>query len=214
MLAYKNDEKLKEDFVNEIKWHEKQDKFIKGTYSEGTGDNFKGCAVGCSIKSLNKLNGTRLQTTNHKAYEKYLGLPEWLARLEDTIFEGLPTQDAKKWTLKFSKAIPVGADLKPVKYQFAIYLMKENIARVKKLEIDTDLKKQVLSAIKGSMKVNQTALDTGVWAESAARSAAYSAESAAWSAARSAAYSAESAAWSAAYQKHANRLLTLLKAAK
>jgi len=202
MLSYLNNTKLKRDFVKEIKWHQDQDKTIKGTYQEGTNGDFKGCAVGCSIHSLNRLNGTKFETSKHKVYETALGIPEWLARLEDDIFEGLPTEEALKWPLRFSKAIPVGVDLEPVKWQFCAYLMKENIDRVLKLDISDELKEQVVSAIRGVLSLHEEAIKTGRWDGPAAWSAAESAaESAAWSAAesaRSAARSARPAAWSAA----------------
>ena len=202
MKSYLNDTKLKRDFVKEIKWHSDQDKFIKGTYQQGSNGDFKGCAVGCSIHSLNRIKGKKFETDNHKIYETELGIPEWLARLEDTIFEGLPTKEAMEWPLKFSKAIPVGVDLEPVKWKFSAYLMKENIDRVLSLNIIDELKEQVVSSIRGVLKLNEDAIKTGKWDGSAARSAAWSAgsaaRSAAWSAAGSAAWSAESAAWSAA----------------
>ena len=199
MLSYLDDKKLKTDFVKEIKWHQDQDKLIKGTYAEGSNGDFRGCAVGCSIHSLNRLKHKKYSTSNHAIYETELGLPEWLARLEDTIFEGLPNKEAMQWPLQFSKAIPVGVDLEPVKWQFCAYLMKENIDRVLKLDISDKLKEQVVKAIRGVLSVHENAIKTGEWDKSAARSA----ESAALS-----------AAWSAAYIKHSKELLRLLKEAK
>ena len=195
MLSYLDDKKLKTDFVKEIKWHQDQDKLIKGTYAEGSNGDFRGCAVGCSIHSLNRLKHKKYSTSNHAIYETELGLPEWLARLEDTIFEGLPNKEAMQWPLQFSKAIPVGVDLEPVKWQFCAYLMKENIDRVLKLDISDKLKEQVVKAIRGVLSVHENAIKTGEWDKSAARSA-------------------ESAAWSAAYIKHSKELLRLLKEAK
>jgi hypothetical protein len=208
MQSYLNDAKLKKDFVKEVKWHTEQDKVLQGTYGEGSNGDWRGCAVGCSVHSINRLKGKKYQTSNHKVYETELGIPEWLARLEDTIFEGLPVAKAKKWPLRFAKAIPVGVDLEPVKWKISVFILSENIERVLTLDISDDLKKQVVDSIRGILSLHETAIKTGVWdaesawsaAESAAESAAWSAESAAWSAesaARSAAWSAESAAWSA-----------------
>lgn len=219
MLAYKNDQGLKDLLVKEIENHRKQDQIIQGTYGRGTGKNFKGCAVGCAIHSLNTKLGKRYSTSDHSVYETELGIPEWLARLEDTIFEGLPVEESKKWPGQFTKAIPVGANLEPVKWKFSAYLMKENLDRVLSLDISDELKEQVVSAIRQVLAVHQNAIKSGEWDESAARSA----ESAAWSAARSAAESAawsaaesaaRSAARSAAYIKHSKKLLSLLRAAK
>jgi hypothetical protein len=189
MKAYLDDPQLKKDFVREIKWHKDQDMISQGTYGEGVGDNWRGCAVGCSIHSLNRMKGKKLSTSNHKVYETYLGMPEWLARLEDGIFEGLPKDKAMEWPLRFAKAVPVGVDLKAVKWKFCAYLLHENIDRVLNLDIPDELKTQVVNAIRGVLALHEEALKTG--AESAA-------ESAAWSAARSAAESAARSAWSAA----------------
>lgn len=214
LLSYKNDVKLKKSFVAEIEKHRKADQIIKGTYGEENG-KWRGCAVGCSIHSLNRMQGKTYSTSDHSVYEKALGIPEWLARLEDTIFEGLPIEEAKKWPTKFSKAVPVGVNLNPVKWRFCAFILKENIERVLKLKIKDSLKEQVVKAIQGVLSLHENAIKTGIWDESAARSA----RSAAWSAesaARSAGWSARSArsARSAEYQKYAKELLRLLKAAK
>ena len=101
----------KEAFVAEIRKHMEADNFIKGTYSNGR----KGCAVGCSLKSVNKLKNKRMSVSNHKAYEQHLGIPEWLARLEDILFENLSLGRSKVWPLEFSEAINQGADLEKIK---------------------------------------------------------------------------------------------------
>lgn len=188
LQAYLNDEKLKKDFVKEIKWHQDQDKILQGTYGEGSNDDWRGCAVGCSIHSLNRMKGKEYSTSRHDIYEKELGIPEWLARLEDTIFEGLPVEEAKKWPLKFSRAIPVGANLDPVKWKFCAYLLKENIDRVLSLDISDDLKKQVVDAIRGVLNLHENAIKTVRWSNAAARSAAESAARSARSATESAAH--------------------------
>ena len=202
LKAYKNDKTLKTKFLKEIKWHEEQDKIIQGTYGEGSNGDWKGCAVGCSIHSLNRMKDKKFTTSDHSIYETELGIPEWLARLEDTIFEGLPVEEAKKWPLRFSKAIPVGANLEPVKWKFCAFILSENIERVLSLDIDEDLKKQVVDSIRGVLTLHSEAIKTGEWDESAARSA----ESAAWS--------AESAESAAAYERYADKLIELLKASK
>ena len=219
LLSYKNDPDLKKKFVKEVLWHQQQDKILQGTYGDNTDDGWKGCAVACSLRSLDKINGvTDLEEeySDHKRYESELGLPEWLAKLEDTLFEGLPRAEAEKWPVRFAKAIPVGADLESLKWKFSVYLMKENIDRVLALEISSELKEQVVSSIRGVLVLNEEAIKTGVWDESAAESAAWSAAesaaSAAWSA-ESAAESAAASAASAAHVKHSKELLKLLKGA-
>ena len=172
MQAYLNDPALKEDFVAEIKKHQEADQIIQGTYGKGSGESWKGCAVGCSIHSLNRLQGKRYDTSNHKVYETALGIPEWLARLEDGIFEELPVEKAKQWPLCFASAISVGADLEPVKYKFCAFLLSRNIERILSLDIASELKDQVVQAIRGVLNLHEAAVATGKWDEEAAAAAA------------------------------------------
>ena len=118
LRAFNKDARLKKDMVAEILNHQKQDKIIKGTYGQGSNGDWKGCAVGCSIHSLNVKFGKKLDTSNHKNYEIELGIPESLARLEDYLFETMPNDKATKWPAEFIKAIPVGADLSLVAPKF------------------------------------------------------------------------------------------------
>jgi len=89
MQAFHNDEKIKQKYLNRVADHRKADELVKGS----TGSNGKGCAVWCT---LNKYN--------HKAYEKELGIPEWLARVEDLLFEQLPDNRSQKWPEQFLKS--------------------------------------------------------------------------------------------------------------
>lgn len=65
LISYKNDTKLKERFVKEIKWHKEQDKFIKGTYSKGSGKNFINESLPSKLcsKCGNKLEPILMGTT-------------------------------------------------------------------------------------------------------------------------------------------------------
>ena len=191
LISYKNDPKLKQMMVEEAQKHKKADAYIKGTYVERNG-TFKGCAIGCAIESINVRLGKSINNASHKAYEKELGFPEWLAHLEDAIFENLPDDESKNFPLEMLEAIPVGVNLEPVKWKFCAYLLNENINIVLGLEIADGLKTQVVDAIRQCLAVHESAIKTGVWdaiaaqsAEAAARSA-WSAASAARSAARSA----------------------------
>ena len=176
MKSYLNNPELKKRFVEEIKKHKEADSIIQGTYGE-VNEEWKGCAVSCSLRSLDIIEGKELKTEykNHKDYETKLGIPEWLARLEDTLFERMEAKDAKKFPLKFAEAIPVGVDLKPVKYKFGAYLMQENINTVLSLDIEQDLKNTVISAITEVLKLHQKAIKTGIWDSPAADLAAHSA---------------------------------------
>lgn len=110
MLTFNNDIKVKKFYLNRIKQHQLADEIAKGQYWE----NGKGCAVGCTLHS-----------SNHKDYEIELGIPMILARLEDSIFEGMSNERAKEFPLQFLQAVPVGVDLKDVYKKFFIWLLTD-----------------------------------------------------------------------------------------
>ena len=122
LIAYKNDPKLKAMLVKEIAWHKEQDMIIQGEYGKENG-KWRGCAVGCSIHSLNLKLKTSYRYDDHSVYESALGIPIVLARLEDRIFEGLDKKIALNFPLQFAKAINVGADLSMISYKFLHWLL-------------------------------------------------------------------------------------------
>lgn len=194
MQAFLNDPKIKTKYLARVKAHRVADEIIKGKYWE----NGKGCAVGCTIHS-----------SNHAAYETELGIPEWLARVEDTVFEGVSSTYSKTWPEKFLKAIPVGANLYLVKGPFLIFVLKHSLDCLASVKYDAKKFPQVREAItqvKSAVKQMIAAHRSG---DSAAYSAAYSANSAANSA-----YSAAYSANSTTYELYANELIRLLKAGK
>jgi hypothetical protein len=109
MKAFHNDPELKQKYLNRVLAHKAADEIIKGKYWE----NGKGCAVGCTIHS-----------NNHAAYETELGVPQWLAHLEDRIFEGLPNDEAKDFPFLFLDAINIGADLNKIKIPMLIFIVE------------------------------------------------------------------------------------------
>jgi hypothetical protein len=172
MLSYLNDPAIKAKYLRRARAHYKADEIVQGRYWQ----NGKGCNIGCV---------THCNDGAHAAWAKEIG-PEWLARLGDTLFEGLPLDRAKEFVVEFHRAIPVGVDLEPVRWKFALVLLRENRERVLSLkEINDELRKQVVAAIDGVIRVNESAIVTGKWDESS-RSAARSAARSAWSAAESA----------------------------
>ena len=183
MIAYHDDKKVKDKYVKRFRAHMKADEVVQGVSWESNGTT-RGCAVGCT---LNKYS--------HKAFETELGIPEDVARLLDTLFEGLPAKDAPKFALDFLLAVKPGSDLTRIRFKFCAFLMREALVRVEGLTLAAELKKQVLDAVRGSLKLNEeeVPLESAAW-------------SAAWSAARS-------AAWSAAYQTYAKEFLRLVKEA-
>jgi len=110
LIAYHNDQSIKDAILLQLQRHYDADQIIKGLYwQEG-----KGCAVGCTIHS-----------SDHMDYERLFGIPAALARLEDTIFEGLPNDVAKDWPIQFMTAIQPGMDLSLVSWKFLHWLLTD-----------------------------------------------------------------------------------------
>ena len=205
MKTFHGDKKIKAKYLKRLKAHAKADEIIQGIGWR----NGKGCAVGCTLENY-----------EHRQYEVELGIPEWLAYLEDKIFEGLQKEDAMKFPVQFLSAVPVGigddamyklrCDLD---YQRLSILLKEQT----KLHPDDDF--GVNKVLEEVMRLNQEYVDPEHEDWSTAMSAAMSANSSAWSASRSAmsaSGSAMSAAWlsaeSAAWKGERDRLIKGLKA--
>ena len=216
LQSFHNKQSVKQKYLTRLEEHYKQDEIIHGVYWKGG----KGCAIGCTVHS-----------DSHQCYEKELGIPKWLASLEDSIFEGLQNGKAKEFPLQFLKAIPLGVtqqQFQTVYHKFCIFIL-EDIVKTEKNEKIIKVVTDVITLHKNELenKPAESAARSAAW--SAVRSAAWSAaESAAWSAVRFAARSAaesaaesaawsavrsaaESAAWSAAFSKMADKLLLLLQ---
>lgn len=187
MLSFHNDPAIKEKYLARVRKHRELDNIIQGTGWE----NGKGCAVGCTLENY-----------DHFQYPIELGLPEWLAYLEDRIFENLKKDKARKWPEKFLNAIPIGVDTEIVKHKIAIKRL-DRLIKIQKNNIsDEEYIIKVLNSLEAikschEAQINKTFCDWSA-ATSAATSAARSARLAATSAAMSATSAAESAAWSAA----------------
>jgi len=209
LLSFHNDSKVKEKYVARLKAHAKADEFIKRKYWE----NGKGCAVGCTVHS-----------NNHAAYETELGIPEWLARLEDKLFEGLDKEDAKTFAIDFLASIPIGVDLRPVKWKFRVFILNENIERVLSLKMDEDLKQKAVLLLQGVLKLYEKAAEikqSNEGAVNAAMSAEKNAIDSAAANVTNVVFSTMRSSWivrkngeNAAYKRYADELIRLLKESK
>jgi hypothetical protein len=184
MLAYHNDPAIKSKLLADLQAHADADRLVKGQYWE----NGKGCAVGCTLHSV----GADGAASNHAEYETRLGIPQMLARLEDTIFEGLPNADAMGWPVRFSAAIHPGADLSRVGWKWLHWLLTNGLPRVNDVAATAAIKQRadiLLPLMRG---------------EPVDRAAAYAAGAA----------GAAGAAADAAYQRMADKLVQLLEDAE
>jgi hypothetical protein len=225
MVAYHGDPEIKAKLLARIAEHERLDTIIKGLVEAGLairelvgGDQGRWTFAGKRISDEAALallslvdhanqgaallpeepdDHTPLEAT-HSLYPERLGLPEWLALLEDAIFEGLPEDEALTWPRRFAEAVPVGADLSGLEDSLAVRRMRERLLPLAWSWPDS-LRDEVVGAIEGVVAALERGHDAELRsaAESAARLAARSALSAARSAAWSARSAARSAAWSA-----------------
>lgn len=72
---------------------------------------------------------------NSRRKEDELGMPEWLARVEDVIFSGLPNDEAKQWPTRLLNSISVGQDLDKVKAPFIIFVLETNLDTLMSVDI-------------------------------------------------------------------------------
>jgi hypothetical protein len=179
-------------FVAEMRAHAEADRLTKGRYWR----DGRGCAVGCGVQTINARLGTSHSHGDHAALAAALGWPEWLARLEDAVFEGLPTDDAQAWPVVLVEAVPEGADLAP-----ALGRILARILREVALPVAGDSAAVVERVARGWATGwrDDTPEAAAAWAE-AAMAAAWAAE-AAWAAAAA----ARAAAWAAAAAEAAAR---------
>jgi hypothetical protein len=226
MVSWHGDPTLKAKYLARVEAHRLADQLIQGVGFEGG----KGCAVGCTFDNY-----------DHSRGPIKIGVPEWLMRLEDVIFEGLPKGAAMLWPTQFLEAIPVGTNLEPVRWRLAILRHKRQLEVLatnpepyareveQALHLTISYCEMMLTAPESAAgSANWASISASIsasidTAESAEKSAANSARSAANSAANSAAYSADadsansaisaaySAAGSAHYEWEAETLLLLLR---
>lgn len=189
MLAYHNDPTIKAKLLADLQAHADHDRLVKGQYWE----NGKGCAVGCTLQSFGADN-----TSDHAEYERLLGIPQILARLEDVIFEGLPNVAAMKWPMRFSAAITPGADLSRVGWKFLYWLLTDELPKTDDKRVNAAIAQcaAVLLPLTHGEPVDREAADAARYAAAEAEEAADAAASA--SSASSAAYAARFAASAAA----------------
>lgn len=109
MKAFYNNPSIKEAVLRQLQAHYDANEIIQGVYWQ----HGKGCAVGCTIHS-----------SDHMKYESELGIPKWLALVEDRIFESLSNNEAKEWPILFIKSINLGSDLDKIKIRFLIFVLE------------------------------------------------------------------------------------------
>lgn len=146
LLAFHNKQSIKDKYIKRVEAHVKADEIIKGRYWK----NGKGCAVGCTIHG-----------SSHDKYPKELGISWRIALVEDSLFERMPNEMAKKFPLEFLNAVQVGSDTELVFKKFIMWILgdrKTGLMYIVKDEKQKSFLKRVYDLYKKSLKeeINQS----------------------------------------------------------
>jgi len=158
-------QEIKNELIAEGVQHRKQDLLIKGSFWKG----HKGCSVGCYVKTGDE---------PHAKLAKRSGMPEYMHRLQDIIFEGLPDKTRFHWSEVFFKAAPVGLSdegyNKNIKIPFLIYVLKSTLTTFNHIK-NPDVKKAVDTVIKlyEDGETDPSKFNAAAHAADAANTAAY-----------------------------------------
>ena len=197
MIAYHGQQAIKDKYLARVRAHREADELVQGF---GYWKDGKGCAVGCTMHS-----------DSHNAYETELGIPKVLARLEDSIFEGLSVKLARQWPERFLAAITPGANLSLVSSHFFIWLLgdpADGVIRHAKTDKTRDAIQRVVDLYRRHANGEKIAVanwqaaaaadDADAYASADAADAAAAAAYAAYASADAAAADADAAASAAA----------------
>jgi hypothetical protein len=169
LQAFHNDQTIKDKYIARVEAHEKADRIVRGTGWDGE----RGGAVGCTLENYDP-----------SRYPVELGIPEWLARVEDTLFEGMSAKKASTWPRLFLSAITPGDNLERIKAPFLIMVLESTLTA-----FDHDKFPDVKSAVDGSIALwKRDDIGSAAWT-----TAAEAAVRAAWAASRAAVRAAEAA---------------------
>ena len=173
--------------IERMKAHIEADELVRGLgFEDG-----KGCFIGCTFDRY-----------DHRHAAKTTGVPEWLWYLADELHESMSRSvDRGDMALKLLRGFEKCEDFDALERAIHIYIQRQNIERVKALEIDDAL------AWSAKWSAAEAAAKAAGWSAALAASSAAEAED--WSAL--AHWSARcSAAEAAAYDDIGQELLRLL----
>ena len=201
MMSFFGSQCLRDAVVERVREHQRLDQIAQSIYWDGS----KGCAIGCVLHS-----------GEHMAFEQQLGLPVFLAYMDEHIFEKLPLEEAKGWPLRFIEAVPVGVDLELVFPRFMHWLLSDpdgvrQYADARTVPIMDTIVAMYARRIEGIPFDVDAARDAGAAARAAGDAAWAAAWHAAGAAAVAAAWAAGDAAGAAAVRRQADCLIALLQ---
>lgn len=101
----------KTELLARVRKHAKMDHLAQGRYASVEDQQLSVCAVGCAMVDPSDPLPLPDLDDWHEAQEERWGIPAWLGKLEDDVFEGLPFEQAREWPVRFVDALPVGVEL-------------------------------------------------------------------------------------------------------
>lgn len=125
MKTFPHAEVTKAVMVADMIAHRKADELVAGIYGDFEDGKFRGCAVGCSIHTINRLRGTNYGYGDYAALAAEIGAPLALVQLQDCAFENLRVKDRKRWLERFYRAMPEGVDLSAAVPRILVRLLRE-----------------------------------------------------------------------------------------
>lgn len=163
MLAYHGNEEFRRRFLDEMRWHQKQDRVIQGTYGNNWDhENFRGCAVGCSINSLNRMlkPESDFHSSDFQIYPLHLGWPAWVASVEELIFENISEDSSPDlFPLELSQSVKAGVDLQRVFFPLMIWVVSRGACRWSSRGLGWELFRCLLNLAQG----NEVRLSREIW---------------------------------------------------
>jgi hypothetical protein len=155
MLTFPDPRVTKELLVADMIAHAEADELVRGTYGESD-PNFRGCSVGCSIHTINRVMGARFEYNSHAALADATGIPIALIHLQDRVFEGMCAELSKNWPRRFYEAVPKNIDLLPAVNRILVRILSEvalPVVTVDNLEVK-EFVKGVCKALKNGKRFN------------------------------------------------------------
>ena len=184
--AYHGSDDVKQVFIGRMKAHMQADELIRGTgFRHG-----RGCAVGCT---LNKYD--------HSAYPRALGMPQWVAYLNDALHENTSKKVWPTLQLRFLDAAEPGANLNNIYHPIYAFSLGLAIESIEKMNFHNASKKQIIDSIAAIKRLHDIkCTNLAKWRVAAKTAWEVAREAIAWEVAREALRGASrGAAWEAAW---------------
>ena len=189
-------------FVDAMKADIKAERLVAGLTTEGKGDDFKGCWIGCVLREY-----------SHEGMANSLSWPLPLVRISETIFEGLNNKENEQaFAVDILAAPKPNADVSLIHWKFLHWLVSDTLEKYADSKTQKACEKAV-KVLRDKADGKEVSADAAGHAADAGH-AAYAAAYAAYAAyAARAADTAADAARAARYKEMADKLIEIMKEA-